>query len=77
MSKTITDKRIQKRRSEAEMRTALSELINNQHTLHIPPQIDDADTIINDVISELIDARRIIESVRAFTLSFNAKLPKR
>lgn len=52
------NKTIQKYRREEEMRYALATLINQGHTLHIPPQVEDADIVLSDVIEELLEARK-------------------
>lgn len=61
MSVIIESKRIQKRRTEEEMRTALHNFINGKWRMSIPPQIEDDDIVLSDVIKELLDARRTIE----------------
>lgn len=64
MTTIDTSKRIQRYRTAEEARHALQQFIDCKHTLHVPPQIDDADFVISDVIDELLDLREAIEQTR-------------
>ena len=57
MSTIDFDKKIQKHRTEEEMRKALLQLLERKHMLSVPPQVEDADIVISDVIEELLEAR--------------------
>jgi predicted CopG family antitoxin len=60
MSKMTNDdlkKKILKHRTEEDMRKALSDLIHQKYTLHVPPDSEDADMVLSDVIEELLEAR--------------------
>jgi hypothetical protein len=58
MTRIDPNKKIQKAHTEQEMRLALVALINGKHTLHIPPQVEDADMVFFDIIEELLEARK-------------------
>jgi hypothetical protein len=51
-------KNILKHRTEEDMRKALSDLIHQRHTLHVPPDSDDADMVLSDVIEEALELRK-------------------
>lgn len=59
------DKKIQRIRTEQEMRVALLNLLERKHTLSVPPQVEDADMVLSDVIEELLEARKTIEQYKA------------
>lgn len=46
----------------ADVRKALQALIDGRHTMHVPPQSDDADLVVSRWISE---AKRAIRALRA------------
>lgn len=61
------NKKIQKLRTEEEMRKALLQLLERKHMLSVPPQVEDADMVLSDVIEELLEARKklaILEPLR-------------
>lgn len=61
------NKKILKHRTEEAMRLALHQFINQEHELHIPPDSEDADMVLSDVIEELLEARKklaILEPLR-------------
>ena len=75
MTKINPNKLIQKRRTEQEMRTALYDLrIGCPKLEH---GIDDTDTVLSDVIEELLEARAIIEDIRGFVQTTYAKMNRR
>lgn len=60
MSKVNMDdlkKKVLKYRTEYDMRKALNDLAQGRHVLHVPPDSEDADIVIHDVIEELLEAR--------------------
>jgi hypothetical protein len=59
------NKKIQKIRTEDEIRKALLNLLERKHTLSVPPQVEDADMVLSDVIEELLEARETIEQYKA------------
>lgn len=67
-------KLIQKRRTEQEMRTALQNCCDRIPEMSTPPQIDDSDVILNDVIEELLEKRQILEDIKGFAQTWAAKL---
>lgn len=70
-------KRIQKRRTEQEMRSALADFCYGKATRSIPPQIDDTDIILQDCIEELLELRALREEVAAFAQSLKTKIGAR
>jgi len=77
MAKVNPNKRIQKRRTEQEMRNALADFLYGKAQRSIPPQDDDADVILTDCIEELLEARQMLEDVRAFVQAQSAKLSRK
>jgi len=75
VTKINPNKLIQKRRTEQEMRTALYDLRIGCPKLE--PGIDDTDTVLSDVIEELLEARAIIEDIRGFVQTTYAKMNRR
>jgi len=68
-------KNILKHRSEQDMRKALIDLIHQRHVLHVPPDNEDADMVLHDVIEELLEARKklaLLEPLRNAWYSENA-----
>lgn len=63
MSTIDPNKKVQKTRTEKEMRKALSNLINRTHTMTVPPQDYDDDIVIMDIIAELLEAREKLKTV--------------
>jgi hypothetical protein len=59
------------------MRDALFAFINGKQQLCSPPQDDDSDIILNDVIAELLLARQLLAEMQNFSQLWLAKLPKR
>jgi hypothetical protein len=70
-------KKIQKRRTEQEMRMALAHFCDGNPERCIPPQVDDSDIILNDAIEELLELRQEREDVRAFVQTMHAKMNRR
>jgi hypothetical protein len=77
MAKIKENKRIQKLRDEVTMRRALQDLIDGKAQRCIPPQDDDSDIIILDVIEELLEKRGIVERIRNFVVTMNAEMARR
>lgn len=77
MSKVNTNKKIQKPRTEQEMRAALSNFCKNKFTMCVPPQTDDDDVVLLDCIEELLEARQQQEDVRGFVMTMHGKLTRR
>lgn len=77
MAKIKENKRIQKLRDEATMRKALQDLLNGKAQRSTPPQDDDSDIIITDVIEELLEKRGVVENVRNFVVTMNAEMARR
>jgi len=59
-------KKIQKRRTENDMRQALAAFEQGKPQRSIPPQIDDTDIIMRDCIEEVLELRQQREDVRTF-----------
>jgi hypothetical protein len=74
MAKINPNKHIQKRRTEDEMRKALSNFCQGKHTMTIPPQDDDDDVVLYDMFKELLESRQMLEDVRALVQSWQSKL---
>jgi hypothetical protein len=70
-------KKIQKRRTEAEMRKALQALIDGKAQRSMPPQDDDADIILIDAIEEVLESRQLIEEIKAFVQFWAAKFQRK
>jgi hypothetical protein len=68
-------KKIQKQRTEQEMRTALYDFRIGHPKLNI--DIDDTDTVFADVIEELLEKREILEQIRGFVVVWSEKLMRR
>lgn len=69
------NKKILKHRTELEMRMALNDFISQKYSLRIPPQVEDADMVLHDVINELLEARKklaILEPLRDALISEHA-----
>ena len=73
MSTIDSNKRMQKWRTEQEIRMALNDFISQKYALHIPPQVEDADMVLSDVIEELLQARKVLD---VFNTTPFAKLTK-
>lgn len=67
------DKRIQKIRTEEEIRKALSNLIHRKHTMTVPPQVDDDDIVLYDAFKELLDTRKTLDTTDWEKLSYEQK----
>lgn len=52
------NKKIQKIRTEEEIRKALSNFCQGKHRMTIPPQIDDDDVVLYDAFKELLELRK-------------------
>lgn len=75
MTTVDSNKNIQRIRTELEMRMALNDFISQKYSLRIPPQVEDADMVLHDVISELLEARKklaILEPLRDALISEHA-----
>lgn len=57
------DKKIQKIRTEEEIRTAISNFIHHKHKMCMLPQIDDDDIILYDAFKELMEAREKLKEI--------------
>lgn len=70
MTKINHSKRIQRQRTELEMRKALAVM---------PPSVDvdDPHAVLSDCIEELLDARLLQESVRSFVQVIGPKLQRK
>lgn len=75
MGKINPQKKIQKLRTEEEMRMALYDFRIGQPKLNI--DIDDTDTVFSDVIEELLEKRQMIEEIRGFVQTWAPKLARR
>lgn len=72
------NKKIQKHRTEQEMRVALSDWsVGSAQHLHVPSEIDDTDIILNDCIEELLECRQMVEEMRGFVSQWNAKFSRK
>lgn len=77
MTKINPNKRIQKRRTEAEMRKALKAFCDGKPQRCIPPQDDDSDIILQDCIEELLEKRQLLEEIKEFVQAWNAKFQRK
>jgi hypothetical protein len=57
------NKRIQRHRTEEEIRQALSNAIHGKVTMCVPPQIEDTDVILYDAIKELFELREQVQTM--------------
>lgn len=65
MSTIDPDKKIQKVRTEEEIRKALQNCIHCKVTMCVPPQMDDDDIVLYDAFKELKEARGIAQKILA------------
>lgn len=78
MAKVNPNKRIQKRRTEQEMRKALGDWqAGSAQHLHIPPEIDDTDIVLQDCIEELLESRQLLEEMRGFVSQWYARFTRK
>jgi regulator of extracellular matrix RemA (YlzA/DUF370 family) len=77
VAKIDVSKKIQRRRSEDEMRNAVADFMYGKAQRSTPTQDDDTHIILLDVIAELLEARQIMEDVKAFVQSMTAKTARR
>lgn len=70
MTKINPNKRIQRQRTETELRKALE-------VVPTSIDVDDAHAVLKDCIEELMDARLLLESVRSFVQVVGPKLQRR
>jgi hypothetical protein len=77
MAKVKPEKRIQKYRTEDEMRRALSDFCKKKGVMSLPPQDDDSDIVLMDVIEELLEKRSLIEDIKGFVTTWAPKLTQR
>lgn len=75
MPKIDPNKKIQKQRTEQEMKKALEKLSSSGNARII--DVDDPDIILNDVIEELLEKRQIIEDIKNTAQSWLPKLARR
>ena len=73
MPKIDPNKKIQKQRTEQEMRFALQHFTANDD----PIDIDDAKIVLNDVIEELLEKRQLVEEIRGFVNTWAPKFARR
>jgi hypothetical protein len=66
MSKVNPHKKIQRYRTVDELRQALDAFCTGKHTMSIPPQDDDTDSILRDGIEELLELRTLRIHVASF-----------
>lgn len=72
---STTEKRMQKKRTEVEMRQALTDLVNG--TPKKSPQDDNPGDIIDDCIAEILESRQLIEEIKFFVQSWSAKFQRK
>ena len=78
MSKINPQKKIQKRRTEAEMRKALQTLYDSGGNMAcITADADSPDVVMRDIIEELLEARQLLEDVRGFVQTWHAKFQRK
>ena len=70
MTKINPNKRIQRQRTEPELRKALEVVPESA-------DVDDPQAVLKDCIEELMDARLMLESVRSFVQVVGPKLQRR
>lgn len=71
------NKTIQKYRTEEEIRKALSNLTHRKHTMTVPPQVEDADMVLSDVIEELLEARNKLALLEPLRNAWISELERR
>lgn len=78
MAKVNPNKPIQKRRTEQEMRNALTDWrTGNAQHFHVPSEMDDTDIILQDCIEELLEARQMLEEMRGFVSVWYARFTRK
>lgn len=78
MAKINPNKRIQKRRTEQEMRNALGDWrAGSAEHLHVPSEMEDTDIILQDCIEELLEARQLLEEMRGFVSQWQARFTRK
>jgi hypothetical protein len=73
MAKIDPRQTIQKRRTEEEMRGALSSFMRGSSQRSIPPQDDDTDIVLLDCIEEVLQSRALLTEMRNFAQIWLAK----
>lgn len=66
--------RMQKKRTEVEMRQALLDLKGNAKKA---PQDDDPGDILTDCIEEILESRQLIEEIKNFVQAWAAKFQRK
>lgn len=74
MAKVNPLKRMQKKRTEQEMRDALSKLCNNQACID---DVDSPDIVIQDCIEEILENRQLLEEMKSFVQIWTAKFQRK
>jgi hypothetical protein len=77
MAKIDPKKKIQKRRTEEEMRCALMDYDTGHTQRSTPSQDDDTGIILKDCIEELLEARKTLEQIRGFVSEWYPKMTAR
>lgn len=77
MAKVNTQKRIQKRRTEQELRSALTSLVEGKAERSTPAQDYDADVVLTDCIEELLEHRQLIEEIKATVFQWQVKFQRK
>lgn len=73
MPKINPSKKIQKRRTEQEMRNALASFAGQQPAT----DVDDAGVVLSDCIEELLESRQLIEEIKQFVWFWSTKFQRK
>ena len=73
MAKISEHKTIQRKRTESDMRQALTDFCTGKQQISIPPQVDDSDIVLSDAIAEVLELRAKVEELRGWMATWLAK----
>ena len=76
MPKINLQKKIQRRRTEQEMRNALLSLVD-MNVARPALDVDDPDIVLGDCIEELLESRQLLEEIKSVVFSWNAKFQRK
>lgn len=76
MPKINPQKKIQKRRTEQEMRNALASM-TDMNNARPGLDVDDPDVVLSDVIEELLEQRQLVEEIKATVFSWQVKFQRK
>jgi hypothetical protein len=77
MTKLDPLKKIQKHRTEEELRSALTAIRKGHYRGSAPAQDDDTDVVLQDCIEELMELRQLVEELKGFAQSITIKTARK